>query len=76
MITYEFPKDGPQNFYSAEGYVEMQVIDGRLVLDQEPGETLLNLIKKFEGERIVKDKEAKSKTVTKLSSKAEKEESN
>jgi hypothetical protein len=68
MIVFEFPEDGPQDFYSAEGYAEISVSNGKLMLEDEPGEALLNLIKKFEGKRV--EAEAKPKTTK---AKAEKE---
>jgi len=67
-IIFEFPKDGPQDFYSSEGYAEMQVIDGKLELDTEPGEALLNLINRFEGKRVVVE-EKKTKAKSEISKK-------
>lgn len=61
-IIYEFPEDGPQNFYTASGFVNMQVVNGKLELETEPGEALLALIEQYEGKRA-EDKKPKIKAV-------------
>ena len=61
MIIYEFPKDGPQDFYSASGFTDMQVVNGVLRLDDEPGEALMGLINQFEG-KLVAEEKPKAKT--------------
>ena len=52
MITFEFPERGPQNFFAAEGYVSINVKNGKLELEAEPDADTLHLIEKFHGQRV------------------------
>mgnify|MGYP001595889067 FL=1 len=49
-IVFTFPI---KNFYSAYGYAEISVVDGRLELEAEPDGTMLHLIEQYGGKREV-----------------------
>ena len=56
MIVYEF--DIP-NFFTAEGDARFQVVDGKLELENEPGDALKALIEKFGGKLVEQKKRTK-----------------